>query len=88
MVTTVVGPQSSDWEGDALSRRASCSQFYEDRQRQGEVEDPTQASEDGSQHVGSGSRAGSEALLSIVAHCGTRGVEAECSLSKATVSHH
>ena len=51
-------PTTPEWDGDGLSTRASCSQFYEDRPGQGEVEASTQASEDSSQHVGSGSRAG------------------------------
>ncbi|CAL8381368.1 unnamed protein product [Boreogadus saida] len=44
-------PTTPEWDGDSLSMRASCSQFYEGRPGQGEVEASTQASEDGSQHV-------------------------------------
>ncbi|CAL8378857.1 unnamed protein product [Boreogadus saida] len=44
-------PTTPEWDRDALFTRASCSQFYEDRPRQGKVEASTKASEDGSQHV-------------------------------------
>ncbi|CAL8337948.1 unnamed protein product [Boreogadus saida] len=65
-IPQVEAPTTPEWDGDALSTRASCSQLYEDRQGQCEVEASIQASEDGSQHVGSGSRAGSEASPAMV----------------------
>ena len=65
-ISQAEAPTTPEWDGDALSTRASCSQFYEDRPGQGEVEASTQASEGGSQHVGSGSRAGSEASPATV----------------------
>ena len=65
-ISQAEAPTTPEWDGDALSTSASCSQFYEDRPGQGEVEASTQASEGGSQHVGSGSRAGSEASPATV----------------------
>ncbi|CAL8378924.1 unnamed protein product [Boreogadus saida] len=65
-ISQAEAPTTPEWDGDALSTRASCSQFYEDRPGQGEAEASTQASEGGSQHVGSGSRAGSEATPATV----------------------
>ena len=36
-ISQAEAPTTPEWDGDALSTRASCSQFYEDRPGQGEV---------------------------------------------------
>lgn len=59
-------PTPPGWDEDALSTRASCSQFCEDRPGQGELVASSHASDTCSQQSGSGSRAGSESAPATV----------------------
>ncbi|XP_074483968.1 uncharacterized protein LOC141763298 [Sebastes fasciatus] len=59
-------PTPPGWDEDALSTRASCSQFCEDRPGQGELVASSHASDTCSRQSGSGSRAGSESAPATV----------------------
>uniref|UniRef100_UPI0037E7B013 uncharacterized protein n=1 Tax=Semicossyphus pulcher TaxID=241346 RepID=UPI0037E7B013 len=59
-------PNPQGWDEDALSTRASCSQFCEDRPGLGEGEASTHVSDTCSQQSGSGSRAGLETAQTTV----------------------
>ncbi|XP_037627453.1 uncharacterized protein LOC119489291 [Sebastes umbrosus] len=59
-------PTPLRWDEDALSTRASCSQFCEDRPGQGELVASSHASDTCSQQSGSGSRANSESAPATV----------------------